>query len=132
MCEGAGEEPSGVRPVSAATAPRSLLERGAPCRGGSERLAGRGGGRGPCRPGPAGAGCSPCSEVAGVPSGLRTLRPSSPSAARRPYPSSGPRDTGGRHGLSLPCSARIMPGAPKEEKATDRPAPTVVEGLPAL
>lgn len=132
MCESAGEEPSGVRPVSAATAPRSLLERGAPCRGGSERLAGRGGGRGPCSPGPASAGCSLCSEVAGSPPASAPLPPSSPSAARRPYPSSGPRDTGGRHGLSLPYSARIMPGAPKEEKATDRPAPTVVKGLPTL
>lgn len=67
MCESAGEEPSGVRPVSTATAPRSLLERGAPCRGGGERLAGRGGGRRPCSPGRASAGCSLCSEVAGSP-----------------------------------------------------------------
>lgn len=130
-CESAGEEPSGASPESAATAPRSPLERGAPCRGGGERLAGRGGGRGPCSPRPASAGCSLCCEVAGSPLAAAPLRAAQvlPGAlALRP----GPRDAGGRHGLPLPCSARIMQGAPKEEKATDRPAPPVVEGRPAL
>lgn len=73
-CESSREELSGARPESAATAPRSLLERGAPCRGGGERLAGRGGGRGPCSPRPASAGCSLCCEVAGSPPAAAPLR----------------------------------------------------------
>lgn len=80
VCECAGEEPSQARPKSAAPAPRSPLERGAPCRGGGERRAGRGGGRAPCSPGGASAGCSPYCEAAGS-SGRRTLPSSRLGAA---------------------------------------------------